>query len=194
MRKHIRLLFATVFVVSAWRLSACQCPTTKLGLDECRKYELIFRGTVVDVADCAGKPGEAVFEVLELYKGNATKKFKVLFECGGECSAKFRVGEEWIIYSRYKQMENALMDWCSRSRKYFRFANEDYYTVTYGNDYDDELQFLRKELGQHRLLADAPQRSEQRNIRPTNQELLITLLCSLGAIILFYYLFNKFFR
>jgi hypothetical protein len=189
--RFIFLLLFNLFFNSA---ISCECPLSTLGMEECNKYEIIFKGKVLSVKDCGNKFGEAIFEVEELFKGNATKKFKVLFECGQECSAKFTPGDEWIIYTRYKQMENALMDWCSRSRKFFKIDKLDFYTTTYGNDYDDELKFLRSELGNHRLLADNLTRVEERNKLPTSNETILIFISSLAAIVLFYYLFNKFFR
>ncbi len=173
---------------------ACQCPLTQLSIDECNKYEIIFKGKIVSVIDCKDKFGEAVFEVEELYKGNSEERFKVLFECHVECAQKFSVGDEWIIYSRYKQLDNALMDWCSRSRKFFKIDKEDFYTYTYGNDYEDELAFLRKNLGLHRTLVEQKSQIDGRNIKPNINESIVIVLISLGAIVLFYYLFNKFFK
>jgi hypothetical protein len=180
-----------LFSLAVFYSPACQCPLTRLGLEECAKYEIIFKGKIVSVVDCKDKFGEAMFEVQELYKGNVTKEFKVLFECDVECAQKFSVGEEWIIYSRYKQIDNAKMDWCSRSRKYFKIDKEDFYSVTYGNDYYDEVKFLREKLGLHRLLVQKSQIGN-RNELPDKNQMVIILLCSLAAIVLFYYLFNKF--
>src|SRR5688572_27171634 len=101
-----------VFLLLSFNSTACQCPLTKLGVEECNKYEIIFKGTILKVKDCGDKQGEAVFEVQELYKGNATKEFKVLFDCKDPCAQKFYASDEWIIYSRYKQIDNAMMDWC----------------------------------------------------------------------------------
>lgn len=75
----------------------------------------------------------------------------------------------------------------------FRNDKEDYYLVLYGNDYDDELAFLRKNLGTHRLLKDM-QVSESRNEKPGVMQSAIILISSLLVLILFYYLFNRFFR
>lgn len=179
---------------SSYSLIACQCPLTQLSIEECNKYEVIFKGKIVNVIDCNDKYGEALFEVEELYKGNSEEKFKVLFECNGECVQKFRVGDEWIIYSRYKQLDNALMNWCSRSRKFFKIDKEDFYTYTYGNDYEDELSFLRKNLGLHRTLVETKSQIDGRNIKPNINQSILIVLISLGAIVLFYYLFNKFFK
>jgi hypothetical protein len=189
----IVLVFLFLFGTLTQTASACECPPTELSEGELEKYEIIFRGKVISVVDCEHKFGEAIFEVQELYKGNATLNFKVLFECSGNCAKKFNSGEEWIIYSRYKQIDNALMDWCSRSRKYFRNNNEDFYKVNYGNDYDDELKFLRDKLGVHRVL-ETKQVVQNRNIRPDSTQMLIVLLISIAAIVLFYFLFNKLFR
>src|SRR4051812_3392127 len=116
--------FLLSFVLSYYGSRACQCPITTLGLAECDKYEIIFKGRIDSVVNCNNNFGVAYFEVNELYKGNATKIFKVLFECDVECAMKFNVGEEWVIYSRYKQIDNAMMDWCSRSRKYFKIDKQ----------------------------------------------------------------------
>jgi hypothetical protein len=189
------LLFLSLCISSFIQpVKACQCPVTQLGLEECDKYEIIFRGTVISVKDCDDKPGEAEFEVMELFKGNATKHFTVLFNCNDPCASKFNVGEEWIIYSRYRQISNAMMDWCSRSRKYFKQEKEDFYTVTHGNDYFAELEFLRGELGTHRLLVDKQEASGNRNMLPGKEQTIIILLISLAGIVLFYFLFRRFFK
>ena len=190
-----RLLACVIFLFLLFDThKACQCPLTILSLEECNKYEIIFKGKLLRVIDCDHKFGEAVFEIQELYKGNATKEFKVLFECDVECAQKFNPGDEWIIYSRYKQIDNAKIEWCSRSRKFFKIDKEDFYTVTYGNDYYDEVKFLREKLGLHRLLVEHKSQIENRNTRPDTKQMIIILISSLAAIVLFYYLFNKFFR
>lgn len=189
-----KVFFILFFSVLLSEIKACQCPLTQLSLDECAKYEIIFKGKIVSVVDCDLKFGEALFEIDELYKGNAGKQFKVLFECNVECAQKFTIGDEWIIYSRYKQIDNAKMDWCSRSRKFFKIDKEDFYTYTYGNDYYDEVKFLQDKLGVHRVLAEKKNTGDHRNIKPNGMQMLLVLLSSLAAIILFYYLFNKFFR
>jgi len=172
---------------------ACQCPLSRLSLEECNKYEIIFRGRIKSSTGCQDKKGAAVFEILELYKGNSKAEFTVLYECGVECAQEFNAGEEWIIYTRYKQIDNAKMDWCSRSRKYFKNEKSDFYAMTYGNSYDAELTFLRTKLGQHNLLKESPYKTGERNQLPTRTETVIMLIVSLVAIILFYYLFNKYF-
>lgn len=191
----LKVIYLTVLFLALRSLSfACQCPVTTLSLAECNKYEIIFKGRIDSVRACNNNFGEAFFTVDELYKGNVPDKFRVLFECDVPCAVQFNAGDEWIIYSNYKQINNAKMDWCSRSRKYFKIAKQDYYTVNYGNDYDEEVKFLRDNLGLHRMTAEKKNASENRNIRPSNTQMIVILICSLAAIILFYWLFNKFFK
>ncbi|MBL7917855.1 MAG: hypothetical protein JNM96_05630 [Bacteroidia bacterium] len=174
---------------------ACQCPLTKLGKAECNKYEIIFRGKVISTVTCKDKPGEALFEIIDLYKGNAYPEFKILFDCKDPCNVGFNVGEEWIIYSSYKQIDNAMMDWCSRSRKFFAQPKEDFYSVTYGNSYDDEVKFLIDSLGLHRTLnPENKPNSNNRNELPTTNQSIIILICSLVSIIVFFYLINKYLK
>lgn len=189
------ILYCFLFFISSFSfVKACQCPLTTLSLAECNKYEIIFKGRIDSVRTCNNNFGEAFFVVSELYKGNITERFKVLFDCGVECALDFKPGEEWIIYTNYKQIGNAKMDWCSRSRKYFKVEKEDYYTTTYGNDYDDEVKFLRTNLGLHRTMAENKNAAENRNERPGTNQMILILVCSLVTVVLFYWLFNKYFK
>lgn len=190
----LKIALLAIFSFSYASYSACQCPLTQLGKAECDKYEIIFKGKVVSVKECNHNFGEALFELEELYKGDATKQFKVLFECGVECAQKFNPGDEWIIYSKYKQIDNAKMDWCSRSRKFFKVDKEDFYTFTYGNDYYDEAKFLRENLGIHRFLNTPQNVTANRNILPNQTQSLIIVVCSILGIVLFYWAFNRFFK
>jgi len=182
------------FLFFSGSLFACQCPVSILSLKECDKYEVIFKGKVLSVITCDSKPGEALFEVEELYKGNAEQKFKVLFDCNDDCFYEFRPGEEWIIYSRYKQVNTASMDFCSRSRRFFNQANEDYYTSTNGNDYEDELNFLREKLGLHRLVETKQHQDYSRNNLPNSTQFVIILLVSIAGLLGFYFIFNRYLK
>jgi len=191
MRSHFLLILFLLIIIQSNGIQACQCPVTVLSIQECNKYEVIFRGKVLTVKTCDDKPGEAVFEVLELYKGNAEQKFKVLFSCSEECFYAFKPGEEWIIYSRYKQVNTALMDYCSRSRRLFTNSKEDYYNSTNGNEYEDELKFLRDKLGLHRLIQNNKNQDYSRNLIPDTKQSVLILLASIVGIVLFYFLFSR---
>jgi hypothetical protein len=171
----------------------CQCPLTQLSRAECNKYDIIFRGTIDSVGLCGNVPGIVVFSIKDLYKGFATEKFKLQYKCDDPCFYQFKVGEEWIIYSNYRQVDRAMMDWCSRSRRFIKIEKEDYYAVTYGNSYNDEVKFLQDSLGLHRLMKEQMTPEKLKNQLPTVNEQILILICSLLCVILFYYLFNKFF-
>jgi hypothetical protein len=194
--KHLKkVIFFLVFFICVDAANACQCPPSSLSVEEAGKYEIIFKGKIISVTPCGNKFGEAVFEIDELYKGNSAKRFSVLFECNTDCAMEFLAGDEWIIYSRYKQVGSALMDWCSRSRKLFSNEKEDFYAVNYGNDYDDELKFLREKLGLHRLLpGPAVNEKGERNLIPSTNQTILLFVGSLLCIVLFYWLFNRFFK
>jgi hypothetical protein len=191
---HILIVFFFLGVLTSEAQTACECPVTVLTKKECSKYEIIFRGKVLSVAPCKNKPGVAVFEVQDLYKGSLTKNFKVLFSCEDPCARPFQEDEEWIIYTRYKQIDNAMIDWCSRSRKFIKLQAEDYYLVTHGISYDDEIKFLQDSLGLHRLMKEQANASQHRNLLPTTNQSILILVVSILFILAFYYLFNKFFK
>lgn len=193
--KHFILLIFSFLILHSTFLIACQCPITKLSLEECDKYGIIFRGRIINDTLLEFKKGEVTFEITELYKGVIQSQFKVLFDSGDECAQKFNAGEEWIIYSNYKQANNAQMDWCSRSRKYFKNEKLDFYAVTYGNGYDDELKFLREKLGLHKPLGAPEVKPDwQGNKLPTQMEFIVLLLLSIVGVVVFIYLVKRFLK
>lgn len=175
-------------------LQACQCPSTVLSLEECAKYEIIFAGKVESVKPSDNKYSEVEFTVLELYKGSIKERFTILFDSKDPCAQQFRAGEEWIIYSRFKQVTNGVMEWCSRSRKYFTIAKQDFYTENLGNDYDTEIQFLRQKLGEHRPVSAKKEASNHTNEKPSLTQTIIILIVSMSFMILFYWFFGKYFK
>jgi hypothetical protein len=190
----LKFLFIGIFVLNAGRAAACQCPVTDLSLQECAKYQVIFRGVVDSVKACGDRPGEAYFRILELYKGSIPDGFTVVFDCSSDCAAGFNPGEEWIIYTNHRQVTNGRMDWCSRSRKYIKNPKEDLYRENTGVDYFEEAEFLEKNLGLYRPLSSNKVSAENRNIRPDKTQTIVILFVSMAAILLFYWLFNKFFK
>ena len=188
------IIFLFLFIFRHISLKACECPLSALNMAMVDSYEIIFKGKITSVQYQKDKLSEAVFDIEELYKGNATQSFKVLFDDKEDCAQKLAAGQEWIIYGRYKQIDNIQLDWCSRSRKHFALPQEDFYTVTYGNDYDDEVSFLKQKLGLHRVLAGAVNQSGGRNNLPTVNQSILILVSSVLVLVLFYFLFNRFFK
>lgn len=164
-------------------------------MGEANKYDIIFRGRIVKDTLLEFKKGEVTFEVTELYKGIIQSRFTVRFDGSEECAQPFAVGEEWIIYTNYKQANMAVMDWCSRSRKYFKNVKLDFYAVTYGCSYDDELDFLRNKLGLHKPLKASEEKADwQGNQLPTQVEFIVYLLLSIVGVVVFIYLTKRFLK
>lgn len=170
---------------------ACQCPVTVLNETETNKYDLIFKGKIISINLKADANSEAIFELNELYKGNSRKQFEVLFNNADPCKLEMRLGEEWIIYTNYKQIDNAKLDFCSRSRKFFRNQKEDFFEITSGLSYGEEVRYLQNKLGLHKLLRDDINKVENRNKIPSKNQFTIILICSLAGIIVFYWLIKK---
>lgn len=188
--KHLIII---ILILSCKLSYACQCPITSLTDKETNKYDIIFRGKIKSIK-LNNANSEAIFTVDELYKGLLAQDFKILFNDADVCKIELRAGDEWIIYTNYHQIDNAKMDFCSRSRKFFKNIKEDFFAETTGISYDEELRYLQSKLGLHKLMKENPNRVENRNIIPSSNQTIIMVICSLLGLIAFYWLFNKFFK
>jgi len=188
--KQLLLILLIVFSEISF---ACQCPLTQLNEKELQKYEIIFKGKISSIKLNKEK-SEAIFNINELYKGIAGEQFKVLFDDLDVCKLELRVGDEWIIYSNYLQIDNAKLDFCSRSRKYIKNVNEDYYAETTGISYDEELRYLQEHLGLHKLMKNNPNKVENRNIIPNTNQFIMSALGSIIGLLVFYFIVNKLFK
>lgn len=188
--KYLILLTALLPIES---LVACQCPVTNLSDQELRKYDIIFKGTI-KMVNLIGNKGKAVYAIDELYKGSIPNNFSIFFNANDDCKLELRVGDEWLIYTNYLQIDNAKLDFCSRSRKFIKNQKEDFFAVTTGISYDEECRFLQNKLGLHKCLKNSPTKVENRNKIPNKNQLAIILICSLLGIVFFYSILHKFFK
>jgi hypothetical protein len=188
--KQITLLF---FILYGQFIFACQCPVTELSEKELMKYDLIFKGKIQSIK-LNKERSEAMFLVEELYKGNTAPSFRIIFNDLDNCKLELRAGDEWIIYTNYHQVDNAKLDFCSRSRKFFKVAKEDFFAVTTGISYEEEMRFLQTKLGLHKLLKDNPNKVENRNIIPSNNQFIIIIICSIAGVLMIYVIVNKLFK
>ena len=188
-----QLFFILLLTFSCKIALACQCPLSTLDQKELQKYEIIFKGKIKSIKLDKEK-SEAIFIVSELYKGMLADDFKIIFNDADVCKLELRVGDEWIIYTNYFQIDNAKLDFCSRSRKYIKNIKEDFFAETTGITYDEELRYLQENLGLHKLMKNNPNVVENRNIIPNNNQFIIVLICSMLGLIAFYWLFNKLFK
>lgn len=188
------LLLSFLFLGSA--AFACDCPPIqKIDKKGSEQYDVIFRGTVDSVSGCKGK-ATVYFHILDLFKGVVTERFKFQYECESSCQMSFEKGEEWIIYSVAAPEGKLEIELCSHSRKLM--AGDDYYAVTSGQSYSDELASLKKFLGNKRIREEGDETNQgqydHQNIQPSGYTKLWLLGISLVVFMLFYYLFHKYFR
>jgi hypothetical protein len=187
MKRVILIFFFFLFVKNSF---ACQCPITQLNTFELNKYEIIFSGQINQIK-MNGTNSEAIFTIKELYKGMIAQNFKVVFNNEDACKLELRKGDDWIIYSNYNQIDNAKLDFCSRSRLYIKNITEDFFAVNTGISYDEELKYLQTNLGLHKLLKNNPNKIENRNKLPTGNQFIFILLCSVAGLVFFIWLVGK---
>lgn len=186
--------FFIFLFIFTYKLSiACQCPLSQLNEKELNKYDIIFKGTIKSIKLNKEK-SEAIFSVSELYKGLIAQDFKIIFNDEDVCKLELRIGDEWILYTSYYQVDNAKLDFCSRSRKFIKNIKEDFFAETTGLSYDEELRYLQSKLGLHKVLKNNPNRVENRNIIPNTNQLIIYLIGSIVGLVFFYFLINKLFK
>ncbi len=187
--KNVFLIFLFVSKISF----ACQCPLTALNLEEANKYDIIFKGKISSIK-INKELSEALFTINELYKGVVAENFKIIFNDLDVCKIEMRAGDEWIIYANYNQVSSAKLDFCSRSRKFFKSVKEDFFAVTTGNSYSEEVVYLQKNLGLHKIQKETQIKVEQRNIIPSSKQFVLMLLLSIVGIVFFYWLVNKYLK
>ncbi len=187
------LNYILLFLLISKLSLACQCPLTSLTDAELAKYDIIFSGKIKSIKLDKSR-SEALFTVNELYKGIVSVEFKLLFDNEDQCKLDLRVGDEWIIYANYHQIDNAKLDFCSRSRKFIQNVKEDFFAETTGVSYSEEIHFLQTKLGLHKPLKKNPNAVENRNIIPTTNQMIIGFICSLLGLFLFYWIFNRIFK
>lgn len=185
------------FAIVVWTTTvyACQCPVTQLNETELSKYDIVFKGVVKQI-NLQKEKGEIQFTINELYKGVITEQFKVIYNALDECKLDLREGDEWIIYTNFNQINSGQLNFCSRSRKHFKNDKEDFFLVTSGITFDEEMRYLQTHLGLHKCLKNNLNQEdiEHRNIIPNSNQFIIILLVSLVAIIVFYWLLKRFLK
>lgn len=192
MRTFLVVLLLILF--SPAEIKACTCEAVPFSLEAVKPYELIFIGEVVAVSGC-DQTSKATFAIKELYRGKSFANSIVEFDCSSACQMSFAPGQTWIIYATYKKYGEADVNFCSFSRQKFASEAEDFNTTTHGMNFNEEQQWLKKNLGIQALNeknTEAEQHHE--NIRPDGSQTLIYLGAGFLALILFYFLGRKFLK
>ena len=179
-------------------LFPCECPPLPdLDKNERKKYDLVFTGTVDSIAACDGQSA-VYFSIEELYVGRATttKQIKIYFDCSTSCEMMFAKAEKWLIYAKYSKYAHPEVEFCSRSRKYFTDATKDYYIVSSKLTFEDEIEFLRKNVGVIDLQNEnnSTVQLQRELIKPKGTAPLFLLIFSLVSIGVIYFLLKKFLK
>jgi len=189
----IRLLFSFTFFVLITRISfACDCPPIgKINKEQFDLYEVIFEGKVDSVSkNCIW------FEIITLNKGSSLQKVKLFFDDSTDCRMSFAKDEVWIIYSNYVKFGELAVNFCSRSRKKPENGSADLFTVSNQNTYDEELTYLKQNLG----VKPVKEKREEDNfperelIRPKGWTVIWLFLASLVFFIVFYFISKRIFK
>ena len=183
-----------LFMLVSYLGIGCECPSTQLNSTLLQSYDIIFKGRVINIQSIPGAYKEAEFEIESLFKGASSKTIKVLIDTTVNCARPILRGQIWLIYSCFKQWQRPLLDWCSRSRQWFEFEKEDFYTFTRGVSFEEEINYLKSRLGSHPILSEPiDSAATNRNILPKPYLLLILLgLSTLGLLVLNYFLKRMF--
>lgn len=193
----IFLFVLSLFFNFSFSQNACNCDETKIAFSESyiKAHELIFRGKTLSVekgADFA----MARFSVTQLFKGSAPKELTIYFDKKNECGLKMNVGEDWIIYANYKQLQKPFVEYCSRSRKNVINTNKNVEIQYIKSDLsiDAESEQLQRQLGVQKFSAQAEEDNRHNNIIPNFTQRIVLILCSILGFVLIYFMLNKFLK
>ncbi len=188
------ILFNFNFSISQ---TACNCDESKIAFSKSyiSEHQLIFRGKTVSI-----EKGEdytmAHFTVTQLFKGSAPKEITIYYSKKNECSLKIAVGEDWLIYADFKQLQKPFVEYCSRSRKNVINTNKNVDLQYAKTDLtiDAECEQLQEQVGLHNLSAQPADNNRHRNVIPGFTQRIVLILCSIAGFILIYFLLNKFLK
>lgn len=190
--KHLYIIFYSFAFFITHSLFSCQCPIIEWTVNEVNKNDVIFRGKIKNVILHQNNYTVAEMEVINLFKGNALKLYKVLFPENDGCSIPVNVGEEWLIYSQQKQINSCIINWCGLSRKKFQNDAEDFFIATHIITYDEEINKLKENFQEIQFDSNRNNNMEfHKNIIPEKIELYLYMALSLiGFLILLYIVKN----
>jgi hypothetical protein len=191
--------FLTLLLICIGSFSfACQCPVlAPLNKATAESYDVVFYGHVDSVSPCNTQGlSTAWFTIDELYRGSATKKVGVDFECNSSCMMSFAKGDVWLMYTSYIRFDLLKAEMCGHSRQFFKDRSQDIYFINSQRSFEDERSVLTKMLGLQKFavvneLNEQPEEMKPTNIQPSAMGKLWLLLVSLAAMIVVYYFSNR---
>lgn len=129
---------------------SCDCPSHpgKITRSKSDSFDVIMRASVVLPFPCSGKESLTRFEGIELFKGKGIPKvLEITHDCASACRMPFEKEQEWLLYIKRDTTKNEYrVNYCERNRMRFPDPKEDNYTLYNDMTYDEELNWLRKNL------------------------------------------------
>ena len=147
--KRIQLFsFLVLFFASEQMSLACACKgLAPLTIVECRKFDVILKCKIDSVAACSGEKSIGYAHVLEIYKGDVALQIIFSFDCASSCMMSLIKNETWLLYGNWNKLKQLELNLCDRNRKYFSIASEDYYLTNTGLSFENEIKYLKKNIG-----------------------------------------------
>lgn len=211
---RIKLLLPAFLLMSlsVWaQHEECDCPEHPGEVNKAvvESYDLVFRGKVQQAGNCTNGTASAVFEGLELFRGEKVPRYVTLnYSCGKACSYDFEKGTEWLLYARNDSVNTGryLITFCERSRRFIADKKDDSYTMFNDMSWDEELAYLRKKVHPKPIFIENSdvQKIEEQNlkvidanrditIRDANKKMILIGISFL-VMIIFILAFKKWFK
>jgi hypothetical protein len=186
-----------IFFLCFLKIFSCDCPKLqKLNMEYCSHYSLIFKGTVRKVSTC-NEINHALINIQELFKGEATKNIELYFDCSSDCKMNLMVGETWIIYANFIQLNKPKVEFCSRSRKLIdneiKVASN---FIASDLGFNEEVDWLKENLGIKKIITEDRIKTfdTHRNQLPEKKTSLLLILFSLLFFLILIFIIKKYFK
>ncbi len=170
----------------------CNCiPLGPFTVADTNNYAVVFQCDV-NTVEVIGGIGKATVTIHELYKGQVDRQVQLQFISNDTCSIGIAAGERWLIYGEYYQVKTILLDACSRSRKYYSDKKADFYAISTGQSFDEEVDALKSVLS-IKVIAEA-QLSGRELIKPKGTSIIFLIAFSLVGFLLILFLLKRFLK
>ncbi len=195
MSRFLHFSFLFLFFCNSFQSYGCKCKSTELTIVECRKFDAILSCEIVSISPCTDGKSVARAKVLERFKGEAIQEVNLLFDCASSCMMSLSENQIWLVYGRKNSNQQLELNLCDRNRMQFKNAEEDFYQSNTGLSFDEEINYLKKNIG----LKIVPTQSNEKAIDITQRQNdetsgtnKILLLCvSLFLFLAMYFAANK---
>lgn len=181
-----------LILFAAQQSYACKCPAmAPLTIVECRKFDVIAQCQVDSLGACNGK-SIAFVHTIQMYKGEVPNNWNFVFDCSSSCQLSIEKGDTWLVYAKSNDEQQLELGFCDRNRKKFSKVEEDYFLVNTGLTFQEELDYLVKNIG----LKQAPNEengkqkidiTQRENEQTSGGNKIWLLIASLAFFLIFYF-------